>query len=48
MINKLITALQTALVEKGDGTLDEEATSHDDLMDAQVIHAVRALKDKTD
>ena len=33
MINKLITALRTA-VEKGDGTLDKEATSHDDLMDA--------------
>jgi hypothetical protein len=31
--NKLITALRTA-VEKGDGTLDKEATSHDDLMDA--------------
>ncbi|MFZ0557060.1 MAG: hypothetical protein WBL68_07530 [Nitrososphaeraceae archaeon] len=30
---KLITALRTA-VEKGDGTLDKEATSHDDLMDA--------------
>jgi hypothetical protein len=28
--NKLITALRTA-VEKGDGTLDKEATSHDDL-----------------
>ena len=31
--NKLITALMTA-VEKGDGSLDKEATSHDDLMDA--------------
>jgi hypothetical protein len=31
--SKLITALRTA-VEKGDGTLDKEATSHDDLMDA--------------
>jgi hypothetical protein len=30
---KLITALRTA-VEKGEGTLDKEATSHDDLMDA--------------
>lgn len=30
---KLITALRTA-VEKGDGTLDKEATSHDDLFDA--------------
>ena len=32
MINKLVTALRTA-VEKGDGTLDKEATSHDDLLD---------------
>ena len=31
--NKLITALRTA-VEKGDGTLDKEATSHDDLFDS--------------
>jgi hypothetical protein len=31
--NKLITSLRTA-VEKGDGTLDKEATSHDDLFDA--------------
>ena len=30
---KLITVLRTA-VEKGDGTLDKEATSHDDLLDA--------------
>jgi hypothetical protein len=30
---KLITALRTA-VEKGEGTLDKEATSQDDLMDA--------------
>jgi hypothetical protein len=30
---KLITALRTA-VEKGEGTLDKEATSHDDLFDA--------------
>jgi hypothetical protein len=29
---KLITALRTA-VEKGDGTLDKEVTSHDDLLD---------------
>jgi hypothetical protein len=31
--NKLITALRTA-VEKGDGSLDKDATSHDDLFDA--------------
>ena len=31
--NKLITALRTA-VEKGDGSLDKEATSHDDLFDS--------------
>ena len=31
--NKLITALRTA-VEKGDGALDKEATSHDDYFDA--------------
>jgi hypothetical protein len=30
---KLITALRTA-VEKGEWTLDKEATSHDDLFDA--------------
>lgn len=30
---KLITSLRTA-VEKGDGTLDKDATSHDDLFDA--------------
>lgn len=30
---KLITALRTA-VEKGQGTLDKEATSHDELFDA--------------
>jgi hypothetical protein len=30
---KLITLLRTA-VEKGDGTLDKEATNHDDLFDA--------------
>ena len=32
-ITKLITALRTA-VENGEGSLDKEATSHDDLMDA--------------
>jgi len=31
--NKLMTALRTA-VEKGEGTLDKEATSHDDLFDS--------------
>ena len=31
--NKLITALRTA-VENGEGYLDKEATSHDDLFDA--------------
>ena len=31
--SKLITALRTA-VENGEGMLDKEATSHDDLMDA--------------
>jgi hypothetical protein len=30
---KLVTCLRTA-AEKGDGTLDKEATSHDDLFDA--------------
>jgi hypothetical protein len=30
---KLITAHRTA-VEKGEGTLDKEATSHDDLFDS--------------
>ena len=30
---KLITALMTA-VEKGEGSLDKEATSHDDLFDS--------------
>ncbi len=30
---KLITALRTA-VEKGEGTLDKEATLHDDMLDA--------------
>lgn len=31
--NKLITALRTA-VEKGDGSLVKDATSHDDCLDA--------------
>ena len=31
--NKLITALRTA-VENGEGYLDKEATSHDDLFDS--------------
>jgi hypothetical protein len=31
--HKLITSLRTA-VEKGDGSLDKEATSHDDLFDS--------------
>jgi hypothetical protein len=31
--NKLITALRT-VVEKGDGSLDKEGTSFDDLFDA--------------
>ena len=31
--NKLITALRTA-VENGEGLLDKEATSHDDLFDS--------------
>jgi hypothetical protein len=31
--NKLITALRTA-VENGEGMLDKDATSHDDLFDA--------------
>ena len=31
--NKLITALRTA-VENGEGVLDKDATSHDDLFDA--------------
>lgn len=30
---KLITSLRTA-VEKGEGTLDKEATSHDDVFDS--------------
>lgn len=32
-LNKLITALRTA-VEKGEGTLEKEATLHDDVFDA--------------
>jgi hypothetical protein len=40
---KLITALRTA-VEKGEGTLDKEAASHDDLLDAfPFVCAVLAL-----
>ena len=35
--NNLITALRTA-VEKGDGALDKEATSHNDLLDAFRYH----------
>jgi hypothetical protein len=31
--NKLLTALKTA-VENGEGSLDKEATSHDDLLDS--------------
>ena len=31
--NKLVTALSTA-VENGEGSLDKEATSHDDLFDS--------------
>ena len=31
--NKLITALRTA-VENGEGSLDKEASSHDDLFDS--------------
>ncbi|MGH9988299.1 MAG: hypothetical protein ACRD8W_30560 [Nitrososphaeraceae archaeon] len=31
--NKLVTSLRTA-VENGEGSLDKEATSHDDLFDA--------------
>ena len=33
MVNKLITALRTA-VEEGDGSLDKDATSFDDCFDA--------------
>lgn len=40
---RLITALRTA-VEKGDGTLDKEATSDDDLFDGiQVVVKLLAL-----
>jgi hypothetical protein len=31
--NKLVTSLHTA-VENGEGSLDKDATSHDDLLDA--------------
>jgi hypothetical protein len=34
--NKLITSLRTADV-KSDGTLDKEATTHDDLMDTLIL-----------
>jgi hypothetical protein len=33
LFTKLVTALKTA-VENGEGALDKEATSHDDLFDA--------------
>jgi hypothetical protein len=33
LFTKLVTALMTA-VENGEGALDKEATSHDDLFDA--------------
>ena len=31
--NKLVVALRTA-IEKGDGSLDKDASSHDDCLDA--------------
>ena len=37
--NKLITALGTA-VENGEGSLDKEATSHDDLFDSFLLDLV--------
>jgi hypothetical protein len=41
--NKLITALRTA-VENGEGSLDKEATSHDDLFDSfRMVFNVLAL-----
>ena len=41
--NKLITALRTA-VENGEGVLDKEATSHDDLLDAfRVLDFLEAI-----
>ena len=50
--SKLITALRTA-AEKGDGTLDKEATSHDDLFDSfrlslQFWHLIFLKEDKCD
>jgi hypothetical protein len=38
--NKLITALRTA-VENGEGSLDKEATSHDDVFDAFRLSMLR-------
>jgi hypothetical protein len=38
--NKLIVALRTA-VEKGEGTLDKEATSHSDILDAFRLSLMR-------
>ena len=38
--NNLITALRTAAVERGDGALDKEATSHNDLLDAFRYHYI--------
>jgi hypothetical protein len=38
--NKLIVALRTA-VEKGEGTLDKEATSHSDVLDAFRLSLMR-------
>ena len=46
--NKLITALRTA-VENGEGSLDEEATSHDNCFDAfrmSLISGIRKMKMK--
>lgn len=37
---KLITALRTA-VEKGEGSLDKEATSYDDIFDAFRMYLLR-------
>jgi hypothetical protein len=38
--NKLIVALRTA-VEKGEGTLDKEATSHSDVFDSFRLSLMR-------
>jgi hypothetical protein len=38
--NKLIVALRTA-VEKGDGSLDKDVTSHDDLFDSFRLSLMR-------